>query len=193
MSTVKKKAIIFDLYGVLALNGWQAFKAKHFSDREHIWDAVYELGKKVDAGIADYKELVRFTARQTGESEATVRYQLEHTLANDELLEYIEHAALGSHYKLAIVSNGGNLNVLHRFTPAQRRLFSAVVFSRDVGYLKPQRDIFQIVADKLGVSLEDCVFVDDQKSHVLGARSAGMEGVVYTSVTKLKRELTRLL
>jgi len=190
---VKKKAIIFDLYGVLALNGWQAFKAKHFSNREHIWDAVYELGKLVDAGQADYEELVRFTARQTGESEATVRYQLEHTLANDELLEYIERTHLGDHYKLAIVSNGGNLNVLHRFTPAQRRLFSAVVFSRDVGFLKPQRDIFQLAADKLGVDLHDCILIDDQKSHVDGAQGAGMQGVVYTSVTKLKRELAKLL
>ncbi|HSX15688.1 MAG TPA: HAD-IA family hydrolase [Candidatus Saccharimonadales bacterium] len=187
-----KKAIIFDLYGVLALNGWQAFKAKHFHDREHIWDAVYELGKRVDAGLADYVELVRFTARQTGETEETVRYQLEHTLANDELLAYIQ-TVLEPHYKLGIVSNGGNDKVLGRFTAAQRNLFQAVVFSRDVGFLKPQRDIYQIVADRLGVSLSDCIFVDDHKSHVDGAKREGLQVVRYTNLSRLKRELAALL
>ena len=83
------KAVIFDLYGVLALNGWQAFKAKHFTDRVEVWDQIFEIGRKVDAGLADYDELIRFTAEEAEESEATVRYQLEHTSANDELLDYI--------------------------------------------------------------------------------------------------------
>jgi putative hydrolase of the HAD superfamily len=187
-----KKAIIFDLYGVLALNGWQAFKAKHFTEREDIWDAVYELGKRVDAGLSKYNELVRFTAEQTGETQATVRYQLEHTLANDELLDYIQKA-LGSQYKLGIISNGGNANVLGRFTPEQRRLFSTIVFSRDVGFIKPQRDIYHIAAAKLGVPVEDCLFIDDQKSHVAGARGAGMDALLYTSVTKLREGLAKFL
>ncbi len=187
-----KKAIIFDLYGVLALNGWQAFKAKHFTDREDIWDAVYALGKRVDMGLAKYQDLVHFTAVQTGETEEKVRYQLEHTLVNKELLAYIE-TTLKPHYILGIVSNGGNKNVLERFTPAQRRLFKAAVFSHEVGILKPQLGIYRIVAERLGVPLDECLFVDDHKSHVIGASKQGLTVVRYTNVSRLKKELAKLL
>lgn len=182
------RAIIFDLYGVLALNGWQAFKAKHFTEREVVWDQVFELGRKVDAGLADYDELISFTAQQTGETEATVRYQLEHTLPNELLLDYIA-TTLKPHYKLAILSNASNEAVLQIFTPQQRQLFDAVVFSHHVGVTKPHRDMYHVVAGKLDADVEDCLFIDDQERHVHGAHDAGMPGLVYTDVAALQQEL----
>jgi len=180
------------MYGVLALNGWQAFKAKHFSDRVGVWDQVFELGRKVDAGLADYDELIRFTAEQTGESEATVRYQLEHTLPNDELLDYIR-STLKPHYKIAILSNASSDIAHHVFSPEQLELFDAIVFSHHVGLTKPQQGMYEAAASKLGVEPAECVFVDDQERHTTGAREAGMRAIVYSDVTAFKRELAQLV
>ncbi len=186
------RAVIFDLYGVLALNGWQAFKAHHFAEHEDTWTEVFELGRRVDAGQADYAELIQFTAEKTGESEATVRYQLEHTLANDELLSYIE-AELKPRYKLGILSNASSTNVLDEvLTPEQVALFSSVTLSHHVGLTKPDKDMYQAAADRLGVPVEECLFVDDQERHVAGALAAGMQAVVYTDVLALKGEIARL-
>lgn len=188
----KPKAVIFDLYGVLAINGWQAFKAAHFAEREHIWHQIFHLGRRVDAGLAHFNELVRFTAEQSGETEATVRHQLEHTIANNELLEFIG-AELHGHYRLGVLSNASNDAVIERiFTPQQRGLFDAIVLSHHVGLTKPDMRIFAAVAERLGVIPEECLFVDDQERHVNGAREAGMQAVVYTDVAELKELLAGL-
>jgi FMN phosphatase YigB (HAD superfamily) len=186
------QAIIFDLYGVLAINGWQSFKAKHFSDREDLWDQVFRIGKQVDTGVSDYEELVRFTAEASGQSEATVRYQLEHTVANEELLRFI-HDDLKGQYKLGILSNAGDDEVLDRiFTPEQRSLFDAITLSREIGIPKPDPRTYNFIADALSVPTGDCIFIDDQERHTAGAREAGMQSILFTDVTELKAALVTL-
>ncbi len=187
------RAIIFDLYGVLAINGWQAFKAAHFEGREEAWQQIYELGRQVDAGLSDYAEFVSAAARATGESVETVRYQLEHTVANAELLAFIQHS-LKSRYKLGILSNASNDRVVGRiFTPVQQKFFDTVTMSHHVGMTKPDVYMYRVVADKLSAEVDECVFIDDQERHVAGAREAGMQALLYTNVLELKRELAGLL
>jgi len=187
------RAIIFDLYGVLAMNGWQAFKAAHFSARESVWHQLYLLSRQVDAGLASYADLVRFTAEQSGESEATVRYQMEHSEPNIELLEYIA-AALKGHYKLSILSNSRNDDALNNlFTPEQRALFDDALLSHHLGLFKPDPRMYLAAADRLGVPPEACLFIDDREHHAAGARQAGMRSLIYTNLTKLKHDLAALL
>ncbi|OLT46531.1 haloacid dehalogenase [Saccharomonospora sp. CUA-673] len=78
----------------------------------------------------------------------------------------------------------------------RRRLswwFDALVFSGEVGVVKPQREIFLLTAERLGVPPEACVFVDDAPGNVRGAVAAGMVGVRHTSVPDTLDELTTLL
>ncbi len=189
---MKQRAIIFDLYGVLALNGWQAFKAKHFSDKPGTWDEVFELGRQVDAGLAQYAELIRFTAQKTGEFEATVRYQLEHTLPNEQLLEYIGRQ-LKPRYMLAILSNASSNVVGHILAPAQEDLFEAIVLSHHVGLTKPDIRMYKAAAAKLGVDTSECIFVDDQERHASGAKDAGMQAVVYSTFEQFKAQIEEVL
>lgn len=186
------QAIIFDLYGVLALNGWQAFKVRHFTKQPSKWNELFELGRQVDAGKASYYDLVRFTAIASGESEAAVRHELEHTVANTKLLDYIQ-AALQPKYKLGILSNAPGNAALDIFIRQQRELFHAVVLSGFEGHTKPDKQMYTAVAAKLNVDLRECLFVDDQIRHCDGARAAGMEAVLFTDVPQLKVELDCLL
>lgn len=187
------QAVIFDLYGVLAINGWQAFKAKHFTHRPEVWDQVYELGKRVDAGLADYDDLIRFTAEQSGEAMATVRYQLEHTIANEDLLAYIA-GHLKPLYRLGVLTNASNPGAVDTiFSSEQLKLFDTLVFSREVGRVKPDVEIYEIAASRLGVAPEECVFVDDQERHATGARDAGMRAVLYTDFATFPGQLQPLL
>lgn len=186
------KAIIFDLYGVLAINGWHAFKEFHFSDRPEVWTQVFELGKMVDAGLRSYDDLVRFTAEQTGQPPAIVRHQLEHTVANKPLLEYIR-GELKSQYKIGILSNAGTNVVEHIFSPEEQDLFDAVVLSHHVGLTKPHVQMYETVAARLDAELADCLFIDDQERHVTGARDAGMQAFVYTDLAELRQKISNLL
>jgi HAD superfamily hydrolase (TIGR01549 family) len=187
------RAIIFDLYGVLAINGWQAFKAHHFSDREAVWTQVFELGRQVDAGLAEYGELISFTAEQTGESESMVRYQLEHTVPNSTLLEYID-TTLKPKYRIGILSNASSNAVIDQIlTPQQERSFDAITLSHHVGLTKPDNRMYAVAADRLGVSIEECLFIDDQERHARGARDAGMQALVYTDNKELISDLETLV
>lgn len=186
------KAIIFDLYGVLAINGWQAFKEFHFSDRPEVWTQVFELGKMVDAGLKDYDDLVQFTAEQTGQPASVVRHQLEHTVANEPLLEYIR-TELKPHYKIGILSNAGSNIVERIFTPEQQAIFDAIVLSHHVGLTKPHAGMYQTIANRLSVEPADCLFIDDQERHVNGALDAGMQAFIYTDLAELRQKLSDLL
>lgn len=186
------RAIIFDLYGVLALNGWQAFKTKHLTDKPETWNEVFELGRQVDAGFSDYAELIRFTAKKTCEPEATVRYQLEHTVANEELLNYIART-LKLHYKLGILSNASSNVVGHILTPTQQDLFDTTLLSHHIGLTKPDTRMYEAVAEKLETDTKECLFVDDQERHAAGAKQAGMQAIVYTDFTQFKTELERVI
>jgi FMN phosphatase YigB (HAD superfamily) len=187
------QAVIFDLYGVLAINGWQAFKAAHFTGQEAVWDQVFQLGRQVDAGLIDYGELVRYTAVASGETEETVRYQLEHTVANVGLLDFI-HTELKGRYKLAVLSNASSDEIIGRiFTTEQQSLFDVITLSHHVGMTKPDVHMYEVVADQLGVEVKACVFIDDQERHAAGAREAGMQALLYKDLTELKNDIGELL
>ncbi|MFF3503245.1 HAD-IA family hydrolase [Streptomyces sp. NPDC003247] len=55
--------------------------------------------------------------------------------------------------------------------------YDAVVLSEDHGTRKPEPEIFRIVLDRLGLSAEDCVFVDDTEQHLRPAADLGFATV----------------
>lgn len=55
--------------------------------------------------------------------------------------------------------------------------FDDVVISAEVGLRKPDPAIFHLAAERLDVSVEACVFVDDLDVNVEVARSLGMVGI----------------
>ncbi|MNI57252.1 Fructose-1-phosphate phosphatase YqaB [compost metagenome] len=46
---------------------------------------------------------------------------------------------------------------------------------------KPNPDIFEFAAHKLGVQPEECLMIDDLLSNIQGAERTGMKGVVYST------------
>jgi putative hydrolase of the HAD superfamily len=56
-------------------------------------------------------------------------------------------------------------------------LFEVVVDSAFVGCRKPERRIYEIVLERLGVDAADCLFVDDVEVNCEAARELGMEAI----------------
>ncbi|HYS40710.1 MAG TPA: HAD-IA family hydrolase [Pseudonocardiaceae bacterium] len=71
-------------------------------------------------------------------------------------------------------------------------LFDTVVLSGQVGFGKPDIRIYLLTAERLGLTPEQCVFVDDMVSNVRGAVRAGMVGVHHTDVDTTLSELNAL-
>ncbi|MFM8773426.1 MAG: HAD family hydrolase [Actinomycetota bacterium] len=54
------------------------------------------------------------------------------------------------------------------------RSFDVLVDGRRDGVMKPDPAAYRLVADRLGVSPADCVFIDDQPGNLAGAEAVGM-------------------
>ncbi|HLH65781.1 MAG TPA: HAD family phosphatase [Solirubrobacteraceae bacterium] len=73
------------------------------------------------------------------------------------------------------------------------RLFDGVVISGEVGVRKPQPRIYELAAAAVGLGPQDCVFVDDLRVNVEGARALGMAAVHHRSATETIATLEALL
>jgi len=59
------------------------------------------------------------------------------------------------------------------------QLLQVVVTSQDTGYMKPQPEIFKEAAKQAGVQVSEAMYIGDQyQIDVLGAKGAGMQGVL---------------
>ncbi|PID30687.1 hypothetical protein CSA80_04510 [Candidatus Saccharibacteria bacterium] len=189
---MKKDAIIFDLYGVLGLNGWQAFKARHFSNRPEAWERLRRLGQRADAGLAAQHEFVQALVRETGETAASVRREFEQTRANEPLLQFIAEE-LKPLYKIGLLSNTSHDVFQTIFSPGQLALFDAMIGSFSVGITKPDPRMFTTMCEQLGTAPEQCVMVDDMPHHLAAAAALGMSTVQYTSVDQTIRDIREVL
>ncbi|WP_433222046.1 HAD family hydrolase [Microtetraspora malaysiensis] len=68
-----------------------------------------------------------------------------------------------------------------------------VVNSARVGVVKPDPAIYAIAAERAGVPMDRCLFVDDRAENVEAAVALGMTGVVYGGVADLEAALAPLL
>jgi putative hydrolase of the HAD superfamily len=60
--------------------------------------------------------------------------------------------------------------------------FDPIVISGDYGYRKPDRRLFQLALDEMGVAAENAVYVgNDMHRDIFGAREAGMTTVLFES------------
>jgi putative hydrolase of the HAD superfamily len=84
-------------------------------------------------------------------------------------------------------NRGYRLGMVSNLEPFQRPwvkelelepLFDEIILSCEVGLLKPEPEIYQLAAQKLAVSPEECVFIGDGMSNELsGAQAVGMTAV----------------
>ena len=189
---MKVRAIVFDLYGVLGLNGWQAFKLQHFADKPEAWENMRTLGQRVDAGEVRDSELVDAIAAETGESPETIRYQFEHTVPNVALLQSIA-TEFKPHYKIGLLSNASQDVFSEIFNAEEQGLFDVAISSFHVGLTKPDPAMFRLMAERMSVSPDECLMVDDQLRHVEAASTVGMRAVLYDSAEQCVADIRKAL
>lgn len=98
---------------------------------------------------------------------------------NQELLDYFR--ALGDRCPTAILSNS--------FVGARERetshiglegLCSHVVYSHEVGFYKPEPEIYLLTCQRLGLPPERVAFLDDNPDYLRGAEDVGIHAIPFT-------------
>lgn len=97
--------------------------------------------------------------------------------------------------KLCIISNADTIDKTSWNESPLYPLFDSVIFSCDVGYIKPHPAIYQAAMGKMGVIPQNSYFVGDGGSDELfGAKATGMRTVLSEHLVKRdNQELTKLL
>jgi len=185
------RAIIFDCFGVLATEAWLPFKTKYFGDDPARFEQATDLGNQANRGLISYDDFLRLIGVMTNMTPDAVDSEIARNVPDEELFTYLRE--LKPTYKLGLLSNIARHRLEQMFADDQLALFDAITLSYKSGYIKPQPEAYSVVADQLKVSINNCMFVDDQERNVSGARTAGMQAILYRSAAQLRQELEPLL
>ncbi len=186
------KAIIFDCFGVLVRDNLDAFYAEYLrGDPELIKKSLATL-ERASKGLISHEEfnnelagLAHITAEKTDEI-------LGDNPVNGELIGYIKQE-LKPKYKIGFLSNTSANWLDELFTPDQLELFEVKILSFQIGYAKPEAQAYEIAAERLGMRLTECVFIDDRQEYVDGAKRVGMKSILFTTNAQLKQDLDDIL
>lgn len=72
-----------------------------------------------------------------------------------------------------------------------RACFELAVVSYEAREMKPDRAIYEHAARVAGVATDEVFFTDDRQENVDGALAAGLDAVLFTSVTQLSDDLAK--
>ncbi|HVO86285.1 MAG TPA: HAD family phosphatase [Candidatus Binatia bacterium] len=187
------KAIIFDFFGVIVGDGFDATYRYAGGDPEADRDFIETLLEQSNRGLISTKEFrSRICSRLNISVEQYKASVKKSEQPNLELLEYIKK--LRRNYKTAILSNVGRDGLERRIKrEVLNQYFDVTVVSADVGFIKPEPQIYELTAKKLGVEPSECIFTDDREGYVSAAANVGIKAFIYKDFAQAKAEIEKLL
>lgn len=183
------QALVFDCFGVLYWDDlnrlYNLVSTDKFQDLNDIMHAC-------DHGYISKQDFLNQVAALAGISvEAVVAVMHDKHRRNEPMIERVRQ--LKADHKIGLLTNMGPGTLDDVFDEAEREeLFDVVVVSSEVGLIKPSRDIFELMSEKLGVPAGDTVFVDDRPVNTDGAERTGMKTILFTTNKQFEIELARL-
>jgi len=200
MADQKPTTVVFDIGNVLLRWDPRNLYRKLFDDETQMewflstvctnrWNLEQDKGR-------DWDEAVALLVKDYPDHEGPIRAfheRWEETVSG--VLE--ENAALLTRLRQAGIPNYCITNFsAPKFVLAQQKYpflagFDGVIVSGDERLLKPEPEIYNLLLSRYGLEAQDCIFIDDSKATVQGARSVGMHAIHCLETTDLAAELRR--
>lgn len=95
----------------------------------------------------------------------------------DDAKEILEN--FKNKYKLAIITNGDSNQQRKKIAyTGLNQYFSDIFISSEVGFSKPEKEIFQTACKKINLNPENCIMIGDRyKVDIEGSLNVGMHGI----------------
>lgn len=204
----KYKAVIFDMGGVVLPSPFpmtKEYEAKKNIPPGTIWESIKNYG---DKGAWPKLETGKLNAQEFGpifsnECSTTANKEVDVTDFLDYLAKGMSHpikevleaiACLKQQgFKTALLTNNWKNSDGSTLLPFDTKDFDVIVESAVEGMNKPQPPIYNLCLNKLGVSANQAIFLDDINSNLLTARSAGILAIKVEDVFLAISELEKLL
>ena len=201
--SVPIRAVVFDVGGVLEVNpatGWPERWATRLGlTADELAERIDRLWSGGDIGAVTLAEIERRTADALDLDDAALLELMDDAWAeylgslNRPLADYFR--SLRPRFSTGILSNS--------FVGAREReqdaygfedMCDTIVYSHEVGHLKPEPAAYGIVCERLGVAPGEVLFLDDVQVNVDGARAVGMRAITFMNtrqaISGLEAQLT---
>lgn len=195
------KAIIWDLEGVLILtddNNMPLTVAKKLNaPYEKVREIFFsDANDRVDLGEITQDQFNEYLL-DTLQISREKKYLLEEFLNEEFYIDkdlLIEIAGLRREYKMGLLSNfSDDLRPKIDNEWALGSVFDEIIISSEVGLVKPDPAIFNLMLDRLGVKADESVFIDDRIKNIDGAKEMGFHTIFFTDKDQALEELARIL
>jgi epoxide hydrolase-like predicted phosphatase len=198
---VSIKAIILDLEGVLLktrdenlyISVANALNAPYEKVREIFFG---ELNDRIDLGEATQDEFDAYvieTLQMPKEKIEILKKVInKDSFIDDVLLARIKE--LHQDHKIGLLSNySEDLRPKIEHEWKMSGVFDEIIISCEVGVIKPDPAIFNLMLERLDVNADEAVFVDDRMRNIEGAKKVGLQTVFYETREQAMEELERIL
>ncbi|HSW75228.1 MAG TPA: HAD-IA family hydrolase [Candidatus Saccharimonadales bacterium] len=186
------KALIFDCFGVFYSDPVFAYMQDPSTPPVKA-EALHALDEQAARGTLSKHSFVTRAAQLLDISQDESEQRFFHSAERNELLIKLIQE-LRKNYKVAMLSNIGGDMMDGFFTPEERlQFFDKVVLSGDVKLAKPDREIFELTCERLGVGLHEAVMIDDMQTTCDIVRTFGMQSICYKNFGQCKAELATIL
>lgn len=194
------KAVIFDVGGVL-ISSEMKFVIEDIKTTLNLNTTTFEkpwndllplLGTgKISEEEFWQKFLIQTHTPATFSTEESffLREYLKRTHPHEEVLTLVRKLKEKG-YKLALLSDtiASHVTANERFGFYDD--FPIKIFSNEVGFSKPGKEIFKLALEKLQTRPEETIFIDDLEKNVIAAKDLGLIGMLYKDAPQLKKEFT---
>jgi epoxide hydrolase-like predicted phosphatase len=197
------KGLLVDFGGVLTTNVFDSFRAfcveegldpgtvkRLFREEPSALECVrgLERGELSEDDFAErFGELLELEPERRG---GLVDRMFGHIRPDEEMLEALRRARAQG-VRTGLISNSMGEGRYDRSSFPE--LFDGVVISGDVGLHKPERAIYELACERVGLAPLDCVFVDDLRENCAGAEAVGMTAVLHRGAAGTLPRLEELL
>jgi putative hydrolase of the HAD superfamily len=199
MTSRKYSAIVFDLGQVLIPFDYKPFidSLNHIKDGlgesfAKIYKQNYHIHRDFEKGKIPEEKFIEimleWTEGKLTAQQFCVLWSKIFSL-NEDVISLL--SLLKINYKLYLLSNTNSIHKRYGYQHYEfLKIFDKLYLSHEVGFIKPEKEIYNYIEKDSGKSANELILIDDIKEYVDAAKSSGWDGIVFTGYENLKNELS---
>ncbi len=198
MSNRKYSAIVFDLGQVLLQFDYKYFVEKVNKHKAgigerflNVYQQNYHIHRDFEKGKISEKmfiaQMLEYLEHCIDE-ETFCKYWSDIFSFNEDVIALLPE--LKKRYKLYLVSNTNSIHKKYGYQDYEfLKLFDRLFLSHEVGFVKPEEEIYRVVEKASGFPSEEHIFIDDILEYVNAAKTLGWDGIQFVNYDNLLKNL----
>ncbi len=198
MSKRKYSAIVFDLGQVIVPFDYKYFVEKVNKHKSGIGETFlelynqnYSIHRNYEKGLITEAVFISKMLEYLDDcidGETFCKYWSDIFSVDEKVVSLLPE--LKKRFKLFLISNTNSIHKKYGFEHYEfLKLFDKLFLSHEVGFIKPEKEIYQAVEKVSGFPSEEHIFIDDILEYVNVAKSLGWDGIQFLGYDDLVKNL----